>query len=67
MSTPENRENGKTDSFTAMNGGMISSVTPCSRRLTPTMARVATFASGIPIAFAMNGTVREARGFTSST
>ena len=31
------------------------------------MQRAAIFASGWPVAFETNGTVREARGFTSST
>ena len=32
----------------------------------PAMQRAAIFASGRPVAFDTNGTVREARGFTSS-
>jgi hypothetical protein len=34
---------------------------------TPAMQRAATLASGTPVALDTKGTVREARGFTSST
>ena len=33
----------------------------------PSMTRDAAFASGTPVAFATKGTVRDARGFASST
>jgi hypothetical protein len=35
--------------------------------LRPTITSEAAFASGMPSAFETNGTVREARGFASST
>ncbi len=35
--------------------------------MSPSITRVASLASGTPIAFDTNGTVREARGLTSST
>ena len=40
---------------------------PCSASVLPTMQRAATRASGVPVALATNGTVRDARGLTSST
>ena len=44
--------------------------TPSARRsamLAPSMIRAAAFASGTPVAFATNGTVRDARGLASRT
>ena len=41
--------------------------TPCSLELVPAMTRAAIFASGTPVALDTNGTVRDARGFTSRT
>ena len=38
-----------------------------SARRSPSISRQATFASGTPIAFDTNGTVREARGLASIT
>src|SRR5205814_8162209 len=38
-----------------------------SRSLRPVMSRAAIFARGMPVAFDTKGTVRDARGFTSST
>ena len=38
-----------------------------SAMVSPTMMRDAAFASGMPSAFDTNGTVRDARGFASST
>ncbi len=50
-----------------MCGGTISLVKPSSASVFPAITRAAICASGTPIAFETNGTVREARGFTSST
>ena len=66
-STPGNFTNGKTASLTATCGRSASSRTPSSGIRAPSISRVASLASGSPIAFETNGTVREARGFTSST
>jgi hypothetical protein len=59
--------NGNTDSLTAQYFGQISSVKPSSRSVLPAMTFAASFASGTPMALLTNGTVRDARGFTSST
>jgi len=40
---------------------------PCAASVRPIMTLAATFAIGTPVAFERYGTVREARGFTSST
>ena len=66
-SAPRNLLNGNTASFTDTYGGTISAVNPTSSRLSPIISRAASDASGTPIAFEMNGIVRLARGFTSST
>ena len=58
---------GKTDSLTAMWRGSRSSTRASAATLSPSMARVATLASGTPMALDTKGTVREARGLTSST
>ena len=42
-------------------------VSPNDARLSPAMIRAAILAIGWPITLATNGTVREARGFTSRT
>jgi hypothetical protein len=47
--------------------GTGSSVKPSSSSVRPTAIFAASFASGTPIALLTNGTVREARGLTSST
>jgi hypothetical protein len=80
MSVPGNFENGNTASFTLYCAGMISVVNPSvfrvstpmsvsPSRFNPSLAIsfAAYFASGRPIAFDTNGTVRLARGFTSIT
>jgi hypothetical protein len=67
VSTPGNLMNGNTASLTEKYGGTISPSTPCSSRLLPAMQRAAIFASGRPVAFDTYGTVRDARGLTSST
>ncbi len=71
-STPGNLLNGKTASLTEKYGGTIStgglSCRPTwSASFVPAMQRAAILASAWPVAFDTNGTVREARGFTSST
>ena len=66
VSTPGKRANGNTASLTptwSKRGG-------CRLKLasgSPAMMRAAILATGRPITLATNGTVREARGFTSST
>ena len=71
VSTPGNRLKGSTASFTLVCldavGGRSRPSSRSSARVAPTITRVATFASGTPVAFATNGTVRLARGFASST
>ena len=67
VSTPGNFRNGNTASFTEKWRGQISRVKPSSSRLFPPITSAASFARGRPIALATKGTVREARGFTSST
>ena len=66
-SAPGNFTNGKTGAFTNWRVTSRSFVSPRSRRRLPSISLVAIFASGTPVALAMNGTVREARGLTSST
>ena len=67
VSTPGNRTNGNTGLFTNTPVGTRSSTNPSEARVRPAMTRAATWASGMPVAFARYGTVRDARGFTSST
>src|SRR3990172_8665512 len=67
ISTPENLMNGNTASFTETCAGSGSFVTPCSASDTPAITLAAILATGSPVALATNGTVRLARGFTSST
>ena len=60
--------NGNTASLTEKYGGTISPRDALRRRaICPTMQRAAILASGRPVAFETNGTVRDARGLTSST
>ena len=66
-STPWSLLKGKTASFTATYGGTGSSARPSSARLFPTTIPAARLARGTPVALETNGTVREARGFTSRT
>ena len=66
VSAPGKRPKGMTASFTLkcskrLSSGGRSSVASFS----PAMTRAATFASGTPVAFEVNGTVRLARGFAS--
>ena len=67
VSTPSKRRKGKTGALmeTPRTGG--SFVRPTSSSVSPRQRRAAIRASGTPVAFATNGTVREARGFTSRT
>src|SRR5450432_2489535 len=67
VSTPGNLMNGKTASLTEKYGGTISPATPWLASDWPTMQRAAILASGLPVALETYGTVREARGLTSST
>ncbi len=67
ISVPGNRAKGKTASLTEKCEGTISEVKPSSRRVFPDITRAAILARGLPIALLTKGTVREARGFTSST
>ena len=66
-STPGNLTKGNTDSFTLTQRGATSAVKPCSASDVPAMQRAAIFASDTPMHLETNGTVRDARGFTSST
>ena len=67
VSTPGNFTNGKTASLTLKYGGVTSLVMPCWASVSPAMQRAATLASWMPVALETKGTVREARGLTSST
>ena len=67
VSTPGKRTNGNTGVFTKNPDTSRSSVSPCSASVRPIISLAATFASGTPVAFERYGTVRDARGFTSST
>ena len=67
VSTPGNLMNGNTASLTAQNGGRRSPRTPCAASDRPAMQRAAILASGRAVALDTNGTVRAARGLTSST
>jgi hypothetical protein len=66
VSTPAKRANGNTASLTAMWSYGLS-VRPKLARVSPAMILAAMAATGWPMVLATNGTVREARGFTSST
>jgi hypothetical protein len=67
VSTPMNFMKGNTVSLTLMRDGDTSWVTPISLSLLRTMTLAAILAKGTPVALLTKGTVREARGFTSST
>ncbi len=68
MSTPGNLMNGNTASFTETCVGIGSVEYALLRQSdTPAITLAAIFATGKPVAFATNGTVRLARGFTSRT
>src|SRR4029079_18793781 len=67
VSTPGKRTNGNTGLFTKTPDTSRSFVMPRSARVRPAITFAATLASEIPAAFERYGTVRDARGFTSST
>src|SRR5688500_7270871 len=67
-STPANFLNGKTGDLTNIFGtGKTSGRLKSASELSPAITREAIFAIGTPVAFATNGTVRDALGFTSRT
>ncbi len=67
-STSAKRSNGKTGALT-LKWSVIPgpAPSPISASFSPSRTRVATFASGTPVAFETNGTVREDRGLHSIT
>ena len=65
-SVPGNLANGNTASLTAI-WSHLGRTRLKLARLSPAITRAAILAIGSPITLATNGTVREARGFTSST
>ena len=67
VSTPGKRTNGNTGVLTKTPETSRSSVSPCSASVRPIITRAATLASGTPVALDRYGTVRDARGLTSST
>ncbi len=67
VSTPGSFVKGKTASFTATPGSGRSSGTPNSSRVRPAITAAASLARDTPVALLTNGTVRDARGLTSST
>ena len=67
MSTPGKRTNGNTGVLTNTPDTSRSSSSPSCDSVLPAMTSAAIFASGTPVAFDRYGTVRDARGFTSST
>ena len=68
-STPRSLAVEKTGAFTATSGGAGSSPSdqPSSARLAPPATRVASATMGTAVTFDRKGTVRLARGLTSST
>src|SRR5262245_11672245 len=67
VSTPGNLAKGNTGDFTKKFFTGSSSANSKSANLFPVINRAATLAKGTPVALLTNGTVREARGFTSNT
>ncbi len=67
VSTPGKRAKGNTASFTARCFGRVRLRLEAAESFSPAMTRAAILATGMPITLATNGTVREARGLTSST
>ena len=65
-STPGKRAKGKTASLTPT-WSSAAGLSPKLARLSPAMIRAAILAIGWPMTLATKGTVREARGLTSST
>jgi hypothetical protein len=66
VSTPGKRANGNTASLTPMCFSFCF-FSPNDFSFSPAMMRAAILAMGWPMTLATNGTVREARGLTSST
>ena len=66
-STPGNLTKGKTGSLMKKLVTVSSSGRLNSDSVRPVITRAAILASGTPVAFDTKGTVREARGLTSST
>ena len=67
-SSPGNLRNGKTGALMKKSTGSRSGGRPSESRVRPgTASSAAARAIGTPIAFETKGTVREARGLTSST
>ena len=66
VSTPGKRANGKTASLTPTWFG-AGGLRPKLLSGSPAMTRAAILAIGMPITLATKGTVRDARGLTSST
>jgi len=67
ISTPEKRENGKTDSLTEKCGRESKAGRLKSFNFLPAITWAATLAKGEPVALLTNGAVRDARGLTSRT
>src|SRR5438874_2994885 len=67
VSTPGKRANGNTGDLTQYCLTVNSAGKPNSCSFFPIINWAAIFANGTPVALLTNGTVREARGFTSST
>src|SRR6185369_9126078 len=67
VSTPGNLTNGNTGLLTNTPATSRSLVSPSSASVRPAITFAAIFASETPTAFDRYGTVRDARGFTSST
>ena len=66
VSTPGKRANGNTASLTPT-WSSAAGFRPKLASVSPAMIRLAILAIGWPITLATNGTVRDARGLTSST
>ena len=66
-STPGKRANGKTASLTAMCLPRGVCLRARLASVSPAITRAAILAIGAPVALATKGTVRQARGLTSST
>src|SRR5215831_10864252 len=66
VSTPWKRANGKTGDFTKNCSTFSSAGRLNSLSFRPIMSFAAILASGVPVALLTKGTVREARGLTSS-
>ena len=66
-SAPGNRANGSTAAFTATWRSFVDAGSPSSDSFAPAATRQAAATRLTPVAFDANGTVRDARGFASST